>query len=70
MIVEQHTLYALQKANAEAKLDELDPDWREHFAGDWQRAQEYYRPRGPGRMVNCSPFSPPEFVNDPEEREE
>lgn len=54
-------LYALRKSAAEAKLDELDPEWRERFQGDWQRAEDFYRPK---RLTGLGhPEQPPEVCD-------
>lgn len=65
-------LYALRKAAAEARLDELDPDWRERFVGDWQRAEDFYRPHRLGSVIggngNSEPFEREEPVyKDPDD---
>ena len=64
-----NNLYILRKAAAERRLDELDPEWRSRFFGDWQRAEEFYRAR---RVSNFSAVEPPDvdFDNDLEDRDE
>lgn len=58
-------LYALRKAAAVAKLDEVDPTWRERFLGDWERAEEFYNP-GRTRTVGAGhPEQPPDVVREP-----
>lgn len=60
-MAKEMSVYALRKAAAESKLDELDPDWREHFLGDWERALNFYKPirtTGLGR-----PFDPPDVID-------
>lgn len=56
-------LYALRKAKAENRLDEIDPEWRDRFLGDWQRAEEFYN-RRPGRVVHSSPYEPPTVIDE------
>lgn len=48
----------------EAELNDLDPDWRERFGGDAERAMDFYKPPH-GRIVNLgNPESPPEVIDD------
>jgi hypothetical protein len=59
-------LYALKKAAAVRWLTELDPDWHERFAGDWQRAEAFYRPKRTVLVNGGSGVQPAEYDELPE----
>ena len=46
----------------ESELDELDPEWRERFCGDEDRAWEFYHPIRQGRPIGGGHFEPPEYA--------
>lgn len=54
-------LYELRKAAAETKLDTIDPEWRSRFVGDWQRAEDFYRPTRQRLVDGGSGVQPPEY---------
>lgn len=60
-------LYALRKAAAEAKLDDLDPEWKSRFGGDWQRAEDFYR--RPSRLIHHSTATDPAEYSDKREED-
>jgi hypothetical protein len=55
-----------------ADLDELDPQWRERFQGDAERAHDYYRPKVRTRVVHHSTAFEPayEVVDDRDDADE
>lgn len=51
----------------EEQLTELDPDWRERFGGDEERAWDFYKPKPrPTRVIHTSRFEPDDYASRPE----